>query len=65
VSQSEPRLKEAAKLGFTRALVPAGRGKAKRGAGLSTIEIAHLKDLVALIADDGPLRPAAPLRQAH
>ena len=67
VSQSEPRLKEAAKLGFTRALVPAGHRKAKRGAdgGLSTIEIAHLKDLVALIADDGPLRPAAPLRQAH
>jgi len=58
VSQSAARLKEAAKLGFERALVPKGRGKADpktdrkaepgAAAGPALVEIAHLQDLVAL-----------------
>jgi DNA repair protein RadA/Sms len=54
VSQSAARLKEAAKLGFERALVPKRRGKADRkadygaAAGPALVEIAHLQDLVAL-----------------
>jgi DNA repair protein RadA/Sms len=64
VSQADARLKEAAKLGFTRALVPprrapAGekaRGKRESGGqtgGLEVQEIAHLQDLVGLFADAG------------
>ncbi len=55
VSQAEARLKEAAKLGFTRAFAPprrrAGEGKnrGKGPKGLDLIEIARLGDLVALI----------------
>ncbi|MDH3919702.1 MAG: DNA repair protein RadA, partial [Rhodospirillales bacterium] len=54
VSQSAARLKEAAKLGFERALVPKGRGKADPKTDYGTadapalVEIAHLQDLVAL-----------------
>ena len=53
VGQAEARLKEAQKLGFTRALVPPrrGRGKERIGdGGLTLNEIAHLRDLVALFA---------------
>ncbi|HEY4164049.1 MAG TPA: DNA repair protein RadA [Dongiaceae bacterium] len=51
VTQAESRLKEAAKLGFRRALAPkAGRGGAsgKRIAipGLDVIEVAHLQELI-------------------
>ena len=53
VAQSEQRLKEAAKLGFARALIPAQRRRAESG-GLALDEIAHLQDLVArLTADRG------------
>ncbi len=47
VGRSDVRLKEAAKLGFTRALVPALRsgGKAPKS-GPERIEIAHLRDLL-------------------
>jgi DNA repair protein RadA/Sms len=62
VSRAEARLKEAAKLGFTRALTPplsagrgrsGGRGRGKgRAEGLEVQEIPHLQDLVGLFADD-------------
>jgi DNA repair protein RadA/Sms len=58
VSQADVRLKEAAKLGFTRALVPPRRTRAgekareKRETGsLEIQEIAHLQDLVGQFAD--------------
>ena len=51
VTQGDQRLKEAAKLGFTEALVPPRRGK--RGAwpeAMRVREVGHLQDLVALLA---------------
>jgi DNA repair protein RadA/Sms len=48
VAQAEARLKEAAKLGFGRAIVPAGLGRAERG--LEVREVARLAELVALLA---------------
>ena len=61
VGQSELRLKEAAKLGFSRAIVPAGRkGSARRtGQGVAVTEIDHLSKLVPLF---GSARNAHPLR---
>jgi DNA repair protein RadA/Sms len=50
VSQSDARLKEAGKLGFTSALIPprrSKRGKMPRDGGIAVTEIAHLRDLVA------------------
>jgi DNA repair protein RadA/Sms len=52
VSQSEPRLKEAAKLGFTRAFTPLARGKGKSNAALKQAEINQLSDLIPLFVDD-------------
>jgi DNA repair protein RadA/Sms len=51
VSQADLRLKEAAKLGFARALVPPSRRRRDNDAGtaLRTIEIAHLQDLVEIV----------------
>jgi DNA repair protein RadA/Sms len=54
VSQSDARLKEAGKLGFTSALIPPRRGKggkAPREGALAVTEIAHLRDLVARFMD--------------
>jgi len=53
VSQAEARLKEAAKLGFSRALAPRWRGRGERpGADrLEVVEIERLRDLVALIEE--------------
>ena len=54
IGQAEARLKEAAKLGFTRAIVPARRKPQgdKRPSptdqGLSICEVGHLSDLIAL-----------------
>jgi len=61
VGQSELRLKEAAKLGFSRAIVPAGRqGSGRRsGQGVTVTEIDHLSKLVPLF---GNSRNAHPLR---
>lgn len=65
VSQTEARLKEAAKLGFAHALVPAvrsqgkaGKGKAGSGNGLpegpiGIRRIGHVQDLVALFRPNG------------
>jgi DNA repair protein RadA/Sms len=55
VTQAEARLKEAAKLGFEKALLPASRrkgGKAVSG-GLDLVEISRLHDLVDLLHDPG------------
>ncbi len=51
VSQADQRLREAAKLGFAEALVPPRRGRRTAGPeGIRTREIAHLQDLVRLVA---------------
>jgi DNA repair protein RadA/Sms len=59
VSQPELRLREAAKLGFARALLPA-QGKGAKGTpktiGIELREIAHLHELVAMLAADGQKR---------
>jgi len=57
VSQREQRLKEAAKLGFTTALVPPRRGRRDGvGDGLELQEIGHLHDLVAFLGVEGTAR---------
>ena len=51
VAQGELRLKEAAKLGFARAYLPARPGRKKgpaETAGIERVEIGHLSDLVEL-----------------
>jgi DNA repair protein RadA/Sms len=54
VAQSAARLKEAAKLGFTRAFAPdAARGEAGADSGLALNAIGSLTDLVAEIAANG------------
>ncbi|MFZ5791772.1 MAG: DNA repair protein RadA [Pseudomonadota bacterium] len=60
VSQPELRLREAAKLGFRKALLPAaGKGRGKAGE-IETREIAHLTELVAMLAAAGERRRRAP-----
>jgi DNA repair protein RadA/Sms len=54
VGQSEARLKEAAKLGFTAAFIPPRRGRAKEretDSGLAVREVQHLRQLVAIFED--------------
>jgi DNA repair protein RadA/Sms len=58
VGQSEARLKEASKLGFTAALAPPRRGRAKErapGGGMTLREITHLRQLVEVF-DELPRR---------
>jgi DNA repair protein RadA/Sms len=54
VGHAETRLKEAIKLGFTKAWMPIRRGKrgeaAANGAGFETAYIRHLKELVDRLA---------------
>lgn len=57
VSQMELRLKEAAKLGFTRALVP--KGQAVKGLGLNIAEVSRVVDAMAQ-AMAGQVAAAAP-----
>ena len=57
MTQGEARLKEAAKLGFARALAPPG--DAAPAAAMERIEIARLRDLVALFGEDAAHRAAA------
>src|SRR5579883_1920351 len=59
VGQTEARLKEAGKLGFTAALLPPQRGRKERApvSGVSLREIRHLRHLVELF-DDQPRRAA-------
>jgi len=54
VSQTDVRLKEAAKLGFERALIPAGA--AKRKPLLTMDEISAVHELVTLFGEPQPLR---------
>jgi DNA repair protein RadA/Sms len=49
VSRADARLKEAAKLGFTAAIVPLRRNPAGAAAGLALHEIAHLQDLLPIV----------------
>jgi DNA repair protein RadA/Sms len=59
VAQGAARLKEAAKLGFNRAIAPeAARGEGAEP-GLKVIDIASLASLVADIAAEGKARMAA------
>ena len=55
VAQAQARLKEAAKLGFSRAVSPAPRGEAER-APIDTVPLGHIADLVAGIAARGVRR---------
>jgi len=59
VPQAEARLKEAAKLGFSRAFVPAGSLGRSGAAGLSCTEIANVAELVALVPARQQKRRAA------
>lgn len=52
VGQTEARLKEAAKLGFGRVLMPARRGGANGSAALRTMELQNLGELLPLFQDD-------------
>jgi len=52
VSQMDARLKEAEKLGFTRAILPGGAGKGRSGAGLKFTEISDLAGLIACLATE-------------
>jgi DNA repair protein RadA/Sms len=54
VAQEEQRLKEAAKLGFSEAVLPPRRQKRPALPGMKTREIAHLQDLIALLAAGSP-----------
>jgi DNA repair protein RadA/Sms len=56
VAQAESRLKEAAKLGFSRAFVPAGT---RATGGLHCTEIANVAELVSLIPAQAQKRRAA------
>jgi DNA repair protein RadA/Sms len=53
VAQSSARLKEAAKLGFARAILPQGGSEASAEAGLSLEAVTSLSSLVADIAARG------------
>jgi len=64
VAQEEQRLKEAAKLGFAEAVLPPRRQKRPAVSGMKTREIAHLQDLVALIAAAGQGERGQPGRAA-
>ena len=66
VGQTELRLKEAAKLGFTRAIVPSGRqGPGRRsGQGVAITEIDHLSKLLPLFGIDRNTHPLGPKRIA-
>ena len=48
VGRMERRLQEAARRGFTRAIVPPGAGDAARGLGLECLEVREVREAVAL-----------------
>ncbi|MZR30973.1 DNA repair protein RadA [Sneathiella litorea] len=56
VGQTDARLKEAAKLGFTTAIIPAG-SKVKAGT-MKIIEIEHLREIVSLFSETKPMTRA-------
>jgi len=53
VGQADARLKEAAKLGFSAAILPPRRGRGAPEAGLDLKEIAHVRALVAMFEGAG------------
>jgi len=53
VSQTDTRLKEAAKLGFSTAIIPARRSGGKGDTSLKTAELHHLGELMPLFQTDG------------
>jgi len=59
VSQAPTRMKEAAKLGFSTAVIPALRGEADGGTPLRSNVVGHITELVAQIAARGRHRNAA------
>jgi len=64
VGHAEPRLKEAAKLGFAEAWAPAQRA-ARHVEGLKTKPVAHLSELVARLAPAPRRHPAAGMAVAR
>jgi len=57
VARAGARLKEAAKLGFSQAIVPTRRsGRAETVAGIKTLEVAHVADLLTLIGSEAGAR---------
>jgi DNA repair protein RadA/Sms len=62
VPQAEARLKEAAKLGFSRAFVPAGTLGRGGAAGLNCTEVANVAELVAMAGTVNPGRKPVPKR---
>jgi DNA repair protein RadA/Sms len=61
VGQADARLKEAAKLGFSAAILPPRR-RAGSESGLELREIAHVRALVAMFEDRAPPAPRPPRR---
>ncbi len=63
VSQMDARLKEAEKLGFTQAIIPARKKKSGKTTGyagnLKITEIGHLNDLVFLLPEKAPAKSDA------
>ena len=53
VGQADARLKEAAKLGFSRAILPRRRKDGPRSAGIETTEVGRLAELVAVFDGGG------------
>jgi DNA repair protein RadA/Sms len=54
VPQAPQRLKEAAKLGFTEAMLPEGAAEAGKQSGLKVTGMGRIADLVAAIAGGAP-----------
>ena len=65
VAQTDARLKEAAKLGFTRAIVPPLGRNAGGNRALQVREIGDIADLVAMFGNDAPAARAAMLGGAE
>ena len=60
VSQPDVRLKEAAKLGFDRAVIPERVSKEEAAGGIDGLkieEIVHLEDLARQFAGKTPIKP--------
>jgi len=61
VAQTDARLKEAAKLGFTRAIAPRQGRNASGDRALQVREVGDISDLVAMFGNDAPAARAAML----
>jgi DNA repair protein RadA/Sms len=70
VSGLDRRLREAARLGFERVIVPAGRGAPARMDGIRVVAVANLKDAIAAALEGSaradaaiPIEPDSPVRR--